>query len=191
MPSLTLSLKTTRRLIQTAVDIHPRQSHSGARRSLLKPCLRAIPTRPARYTPRPASRLPQSSRHLRGLANVTSAAPQRFEFLLQFHRKNTRRLMQTAIDIHPRKSRSGASRSLQIPRLRVAFFTRVDACHSQSAAAVWGPIAGQPKKHNQIEAKRYQKLIIFGLIRSEFVTKPLCFLNECASQGQNKPEWQG
>ena len=110
-------------------DIHPRQSQSGTRRSLLKPRLRAIPTRPARYTPRPASRLPQSCRYLQRLANVTSATPQRFEPLLQFHRKNTRRLIQTAIDIHPRKSRSGASRSLQITRLRVAFFTRVDACH--------------------------------------------------------------
>ena len=80
--------------MQTAVDIHPRQSQSGARRSLLKPRLRAIPTRPARYTPRPASRLPQSCRHLQGLANVTSATPQRFELLLQFHRKNTRRLIQ-------------------------------------------------------------------------------------------------
>ena len=121
MPSLTLSPNTTRRLLQTAVDIHPRQSQSAARRSLLKPRLRATPTRPARYTPRPASRLPQSCRHLHGLAKVTSATPQRFELLLQFHRKNTRRLIQTAIDIHPRESQSGAMRSLPVPRLRVTF----------------------------------------------------------------------
>ena len=115
--------------VRKLFDIHPRQRQTGTRRSLLEPRLRAIPTRPARYTPRPASRLPQSCHHLQGLANVTSATPQRFELLLQFHRKNTRRLIQTAIDIHPRESQSGAMRSLQRARLRVAFFTGVDACH--------------------------------------------------------------
>ena len=90
----------------------------------------------SRCTRRPTSRLPQRCRYLQQLANVTNAAPQRFEFLLQFHRKNTRRLIQTAIDIHPRKSRSGASRSLQRARLRVAFFTRVDACHWRHSAAI-------------------------------------------------------
>ena len=152
MPSLTLSLKTTRRLIKTAVDIQPRQSHSGARRSLLKPCLRAIPTRPARYTPRPASRLPQSSRRLRGLANVTSATPQRFEPLLQFHRKNTRRLIQTAIDIHLRKSRSGASRSLQIPRLRVAFLHGLT--HVTSKALQRCATQLLANRHNTIKSKQ-------------------------------------
>ena len=108
---------------------HPTPASNPPSYTTQGPTALLIHTEMARCTRRPTSRLPQRCRYLQQLANVTSAAPQRFEFLLQFHRKNTRRLIQTAIDIHPRKSRSGASRSLQITRLRVAFFTRVDACH--------------------------------------------------------------